>query len=281
MEHNIWLAHPIESRIRITDMYSLFKIHYDKDYTFAGEIHNFWECVYVLDGQVCVSAEEKVYNMGGGEIIFHKPLELHKFIVNGEAGATLLIFSFSAEGALTEKLRDKVIQLSDNQMGILSGLISYMESRTANMQLPKRERQYLVPFEQIPHFGQMVTTYLHQLFLSIEDEGVVASVSSAPDAITFRNAISFLNCNLQDQPSVAEIARFCAVSEASLKRIFDKYTGISVHKYLLRLKMKVATELLKDGESVNNVAERLGFRSQSYFSKAYKRECGISPSDVT
>ena len=61
MEHNIWLAHPIESRIRITDMYSLFKIHYDKDYTFAGEIHNFWECVYVLDGQVCVSAEEKVY----------------------------------------------------------------------------------------------------------------------------------------------------------------------------------------------------------------------------
>lgn len=280
MENNIWLAHPVEEQIRITDMYSLFKIHYDKDYTFAGEIHNFWECVYVLDGQVCVSADEKVYNMTSGEIIFHKPLELHKFIVNGKEGATLLIFSFSAEGPLTENMRDKVIRLSENQIGILCGLISYMEGKTASMQLPKRERQYLVPFGEIPHFAQMVTTYLYQLFLSINDEGAVASVSSAPDALTFRNAISFLNCNLHDQPSVAEIARFCAVSEASLKRIFDKYTGISVHKYLLRLKMKVATELLKDGETVNNVAERLGFRSQSYFSKAFKRECGISPSDV-
>lgn len=280
MENNIWLAHPVEEQIRITDMYSLFKIHYDKDYTFAGEIHNFWECVYVLDGQVCVSADEKVYNMTSGEIIFHKPLELHKFIVNGKEGATLLIFSFSAEGPLTENMRDKVIRLSENQIGILCGLISYMEGKTASMQLPKREKQYLVPFGEIPHFAQMVTTYMYQLFLSINDEGAVASVSSAPDALTFRNAISFLNCNLHDQPSVAEIARFCAVSEASLKRIFDKYTGISVHKYLLRLKMKVATELLKDGETVNNVAERLGFRSQSYFSKAFKRECGISPSDV-
>ena len=280
MNETVWLAFPVKEQIRITDMYSLFIIHHDHGYTFPREIHNFWECVYVLEGELCVSADEKVYNLGCSEIIFHKPLELHKFTVNSAGGATLLIFSFSAEGPLTDWMRDKVFRLSENQTALIEAMLTYIQTKTASLTLPQREKRYLVPFDHIPYYSQMVTTYLYQLFLSLSDEGTIAHVSSAPDAVTFRNAISYLNCNLHRQPSVAEIARFSAVSEASLKRIFDKYTGISVHKYLLRLKMKAATELLKDGESVYNVAERLGFNSQSYFSKAFKRETGVSPSEI-
>ena len=61
--------------------------------------------------------------------------------------------------------------------------------------------------------------------------------------------------------------------------IFDKYAGISVHKYLLKLKINVAKKLLQDGGQVSVVAENLGFASQSYFSKAFKRETGFTPSD--
>ena len=126
----------------------------------------------------------------------------------------------------------------------------------------------------------MVSTYLYQLFLSLADEGIVSPVSSATDAVIFSNAIRYLNCHLHTQPSVIEIARHCNVSESSLKRTFDKYAGISVHKYLVKLKIKVAMELLQDGESVFTVSEKLGFNSQSYFSKAFKRETGKSPSEL-
>ena len=95
---SIWRAFPINEQIHISDLYSLFQIHYDKDYEFAGETHNFWECLYVMDGEVCVSADERVYNLKSGEIIFHKPLELHKFTVTSNGGVDVLIFSFSAEG---------------------------------------------------------------------------------------------------------------------------------------------------------------------------------------
>ena len=66
---------------------------------------------------------------------------------------------------------------------------------------------------------------------------------------------------------------------STLERIFDKYAGISVHKYLLKLKINVAKKLLQDGGQVSVVAENLGFASQSYFSKAFKRETGFTPSD--
>ena len=281
MEENMWLAYPIKEQIHITHMYSLFKVHYNNDFAFQGESHNFWECLYVLDGEVCVSADERVYNLLRGEIIFHKPLEYHKFIVNGSNGADLLIFSFSAEGPLTSWLRDKVFHLSNNQNAVIKSLLSYMQSKTLSQQpLGTDFFFYLKPFNESAHYSQMIVTYLYQLFLSLTDEATITSVSSAPDAITFSNAISYLNRNLHRQPSVIEIARSNNVSEASLKRIFDKYAGISVHKYLLKIKIKVAIELLQDGESVCIVAEKLGFNSQSYFSKAFKRETGMNPSEL-
>ena len=292
---NILHAFPILEQIRITDMYSFFRIHYDNGYEFPGETHNFWECLYVLEGEVCVSADERVYNMTQGELIFHKPLELHKFFVNGANGATLLFFSFSAEGPLTAALRNKVFLLSDTQKGLIVTLLTYLQSKASTISpsestsLYKRTRPassenkidyFLQLFSLLPYYSQMLASYLHQLFLSLAEEGTISTASSAQDAVTFSKAISYLNYNLHRQPTVPEIARYCNISDASLKRLFEKYAGISVHKYLLKLKIKIAMELLEDRESVASVAEKLGFTSQSYFSKAFKRETGVSPSDV-
>ena len=98
---NEFPAIPIIEQIHITSMHSLFKIHYECGFEFPGETHDFWECLYILDGELCVSADERIYNMSQGELIFHKPLEFHKFIVNNPKGATVLTFSFSAGGPLT------------------------------------------------------------------------------------------------------------------------------------------------------------------------------------
>lgn len=277
----VWLAYSIKEQIRITDMYSLFEIHYDNGYEFPGESHNFWECLYVMEGEVCVSGDERVYNLSQGAIIFHKPLELHKFIVNGAKGADLLIFSFAAEGPLTSYLRNKVFELSHAQKKIIDSLLSYVHSQVREMPCEETVvRLYLELFHTLPTYSQMLTTYLQQLMLSLAEKGAVSTASAAPDAIIFSNAINYLNSNIHRQPTVREIARYCNVSEASIKRIFEKYAGIGVHKYLLKLKIKVAAELLQDGESVSNVAEKLGFNSQSYFSRAFKRETGMMPSSL-
>ncbi len=279
----VYQAYTILEQIRITNMYSFFKVAYQKGYEFPGETHNFWECLYVLEGEVLVSSDERIYNLSKGGLIFHKPLELHKFSVTRDQGAILLVFSFSAEGPLTGWLRNKVFALTENQRELVSHLLEYTESKiTSSPQsdVAQRISHYLQPFHQLPYYSQLVSCYLHQLFLSLTEEGTISSVSSAADARTFRRAISYLNANLHRQPAVSEIARYCNISEASLKRLFEKYAGISVHKYLLKLKIKIAMELLEDHESVASVAEKLGFTSQSYFSKAFKRETGVSPSDV-
>ncbi len=276
----IWLSYSIKEQIRITDMYTLFEVRYDNGYAFPGETHNFWECLYVIDGEVCASGNERVYNLSQGSIIFHKPLELHKFIVNGSDGADLLIFSFTAEGPLTAFLEEKVFQLSGSQREILSAMLSFIRPRADNNSVSPTAQPYLEPFLTSPTYSQTVAIYLQLLMLSLAETGSVSSVSDAPDAVTFRRAISYLNSNIHRQPSVPELARFCNVSESGIKRIFDKYAGIGIHKYLLKLKVKTAAELLQKGESVSSVAEKLGFNSQSYFSRAFRRETGLMPSSL-
>ena len=276
-----WLAYPIKEQIRITDMYSLFVVHYDCGYAFPGESHNFWECVYIIKGEACISGNERVYNLAQGSIIFHKPLELHKFIVNGKDGADMLIFSFTAEGPLTAYLEEKVFILSDFQKSIADSLLLFIgEHLKPTADSEDLYRSGLEPFRTKPTYFQMLAAYLHQLMLSLADAGAVSAVSSAPDAVIFRQAISYLNSNIHRQPSVPELARFCNISESGLKRIFDKYAGIGIHKYLMKLKIKTAAELLQQGESVSCVAEKLGFNSQSYFSRAFRRETGVTPSSL-
>lgn len=277
----VWLAYSIKEQIRITDMYSLFEVHYDNGYEFPGETHNFWECVYIIKGEALVSGNERVYNLAQGSIIFHKPLELHKFIVNSPEGARLFIFSFSAEGPLTAYLEEKVFELSDFQKGIMAELLAFLRARTDQSSLAAGTPcSYLEPFHTQPTYPQMLASWLQQLMLSLAEAGAISSVSSAPDVLIFRNAISYLNSNIHRQPSVPEIALFCNVSQASIKRIFDRYAGMGIHKYLLKLKIKAAAELLQAGETVSNVAEKLGFNSQSYFSRAFRRETGLMPSSL-
>ena len=148
---NEFPAIPIIEQIHITSMHSLFKIHYECGFEFPGETHDFWECLYILDGELCVSADERIYNMSQGELIFHKPLEFHKFIVNNPKGATVLTFSFSAGGPLTFWLRNKVFKLSQEQTQIIDSLLVYMQNKVdlINIETEKIEYYYLHPFSML------------------------------------------------------------------------------------------------------------------------------------
>ena len=122
-----WNSYEIKEQIKIERIYSLFKRHYDKGHHFLGEMHNFWEVVYVIDGEVIISADENVHNFKSGDIIFHKPLELHKFNVVGENGATLLIFSFDMAGELCKKMERRAYHLDKYGRSIVKCFLNFLD----------------------------------------------------------------------------------------------------------------------------------------------------------
>lgn len=277
-----WVPYFVDEQIRISEFYSMFKYKYDKTYVFPGETHNFWECVYVISGSVCVSADERVYNLNRGEIIFHKPYELHKFYVTGEKDAELFIFSYSAQGELCGYFCDKVFYLSEKQQKIIEDLLLYMQSNAEEEACAKigREFMYLLPFGKIPAYSQTVATQIYTLLFSLLNGSEAISVSTARDSVIFGEAVNYMHERIYENPSVTDFAKKVGISPAGIKRIFKKYSGLGVHKYFLKLKLNLATKMLEDGASVTETAEKLGFGSQGYFTKTFQRETGVLPSLV-
>ena len=70
------------------------------------------------------------------------------------------------------------------------------------------------------------------------------------------------------------------VSISYLKLLFAKYAGISPKAYYTNLRVRHATELLKEGMSVAEVADQMAFSSPNYFSSFYKKKTGVLPSEI-
>jgi AraC-like DNA-binding protein len=87
-------------------------------------------------------------------------------------------------------------------------------------------------------------------------------------AIEFRNALS-----------IGEIARRVAVSPQHLCRLFKLETGMALHRYLNRLRLRAAlAELLDSSRDLAWIGLDAGFSSHSHFTSAYRREFGLTPS---
>ncbi len=274
----IWKSYGINELVKIDSMYSLSTPIYDFGYNFAGETHNFWECVYVKSGSIEVSADDRILRLEKGQIIFHKPLELHKFYVDSADGTELLIFSYDLVGDIQQSLTDRAFTLNDKQSEFIRGIEECIDAQTDSNAL--YTRRYIELFEKVPSLSQKIVSYLQLLFLSLAENGCQSEQILSGEAKLFRKAINYMNDAISSGISVNELAEKLNISTSTLKRLFDKYAGMSVHKYFTAIKIKTATSLLSSGLSVGTVAERLGFSSSAYFSAVYKRETGNVPSSI-
>lgn len=277
-----WQPYKDGALININSLFTMFKIHYDKDYYFGGEVHDFWECMYVLNGDVQVSGDERIYALTKGDIIFHKPMELHKFTVTGIDGADVFIFSFKMGGSLKKHFENKVFSLSWEQKRTVDDLISFAQKEIKRFGVSEDDFPYhafLMPSDFSRIYLQRLSLYICQLFLSLADYDDVSPSVYNSETELFKKAVTFMTENISANPSTEEIARYCNTSLSGIKRLFSKYGGMGVHKYFLSLKLNAALKLLKSGRSVTEVTEEMNFSSQSYFSTAFKREIGKNPSE--
>ncbi len=64
-----------------------------------------------------------------------------------------------------------------------------------------------------------------------------------------------------------------------LTKLFRARYGFTIYEYVLKLRMERAKELLENPDiKIQDIAERLGYADNHYFSKAFRNYYGISPS---
>lgn len=125
----------------------------------------------------------------------------------------------------------------------------------------------------------MATAVCAHLLHDYRDETLRNGVSESSLSVCQEKAAKeFMLENLADELSVAAIASTTGLSANHFSQEFKKATGFTPHQWLTRMRIDRAKEMLSQHFlPVKAIAAHCGFADQSYFTKVFSRETGMTP----
>lgn len=91
-------------------------------------------------------------------------------------------------------------------------------------------------------------------------------------------AKNYIHSHYNKPISLADAAGFLHVSQEHLCRVFSRTLKINFMKYLMKVRVEKAKDLIAAGElKLYEIAEKVGYTSVEYFSKMFKKVTGVSP----
>ncbi len=123
------------------------------------------------------------------------------------------------------------------------------------------------------------------LVLLVAVARVNAEPSAMPEGIKARSgfeqvrpALDYIRENYSAAMKISEIAAVCHVSESHFRRLFEENIGMTPVEYLNQVRIKKACDLIrKTGNSMEEIAIKVGFTTTSTFNRNFKRITGTSP----
>lgn len=105
----------------------------------------------------------------------------------------------------------------------------------------------------------------HELLLPVPDHPLLAPIIDA------------LSTDPADATTLEQWAGRLGVSSRTVTRTFEAATGMSFRAWVSTARAQRAVALLAAGETIEEVALRVGFRSTSAFTAAFRRVTGLTP----
>lgn len=160
--------------------------------------------------------------------------------------------------------------VDDKLKGLSSGADAYLTK-------PFEKKELLIRLDQLLATRQT----LQQKYLAELGAGITSPKEPESPSRHFVHKVRQLVLDhlSDDGFSVNELAANLHLSRSQLHRKIKALTGMSTSNYIRHIRLLKAKELLQNSdETVSEILFKVGFNSPAYFSQAYKKAFGISPS---
>ncbi|MEK4438762.1 AraC family transcriptional regulator [Paenibacillus sp. FSL K6-2862] len=109
---------------------------------------------------------------------------------------------------------------------------------------------------------------------------VRAPVMSRSPKTDLAGVKTYMDEHYNEALSIADLAQRANISPKYFVDLFKKTYGLSAMEYLTDLRINRAKRYLKEsGYKLRDIALRVGYSDEYYFSRKFKKEVGVSPSD--
>lgn len=277
-----------ERAFEVRSVITLFYMELSKEFKYDGEKHDFWEMVYIDQGEMLCTADVNRFTLKSGELVFHKPNEYHNLAGDGEHSPNVSIITFECDSPAMDRFSGKIFKLTSDERTFLArifeeGLSCYKMEDEYNPLIQRIEKR-----ENAPFGSSQMTKNLLEMFLILLSRNKETAMRSERnnyliDGITVshevKEILDFMQDHLFDSLSIKDIAKHLHHSESYVKKIFAKYYPGGIIRYYNSLKIREACRLIRDDTlSMAQISDMLGFENPQYFSHCFKQFRKISPS---
>lgn len=248
--------------------------------SFPRHWHEEMELIYVTDGRMRVTVWSEAFELETGDIVIILPHAIHSIEQVGQEHASYynIVFDFDLFGrdACYDKYlrpfleHEKTVRcierrgtpLNDSLTPLLKSLIDHRRSSYTTHEYLVKSHLFMVM-----HLLNRSCTQerenelaLHQTYERLKRSLYLVRISYA-----------------QDIP-VKRAAEACGFSESHFMKLFKELTGMSFTAYLVHYRLELAADRLAKTElNVIEIASDCGFRNHSYFTRAFAKKYGVTP----
>lgn len=92
-----------------------------------------------------------------------------------------------------------------------------------------------------------------------------------------RKCVNYINKNISKKITIKDLSEKCGLSADYLSHLFKSEIGENLSSYILRTKLELSKALLLEGLDNSQIADTLGFSSQSHFISVFRKQYAITP----
>ncbi|RUS45124.1 AraC family transcriptional regulator [Cohnella sp. AR92] len=284
----------LREMIAVRKLISFHYFEFAKGYVFEGEQHDFWELLYVDKGSVEVRADERIHQLEQGSIIFHKPGEFHTVQVSQQhKPPNLFVLSFECASPYMDRFENQVLKLGTRERNLLSlllqeGIHSFEPpyDNSHGHELVSRED---APFASEQAMRNHLETLLIGLIRELDDANrrelpphrkPASFQTEKAEQQTAERILSYMRSHLAEPLTLDALCRELHIGKSRLKEIFLAQAGTGPMECFKQLKIEEAKSLIRERQyNFTEIASMLGYGSIHYFSRAFKKATGMSPSE--
>ena len=235
--------------------------------------HDDYELYFLDSGNRKYYASNKVFTIKPHQIVIFKPNVPHQVTIN---------LNFPYERHLlyvTPKLMDTIL-LENPQIKL--------DNKTQLFNLSKKSYEYAIKliskinneFQHSDNFSPIaIKNTLVELLIFIFRNHDTSTIVVEKSDQRIQSAINFILSNYANSITLLDCAKIAYMSPSHFSREFHKTTALSFKEFLNKIRVDASLELLKTTQnSIAQVAQLVGFSSESYFGYVFKEINGISPS---
>lgn len=259
---------PVVSKLHVSEILTTYYQVRKSNYSFPGEAHDYYELTYIDHGNLDMTIDGKEYHLNKYDMIIYYPGQFHTQSTDSESTCSYLTITFDLDSRLEQNLSNRIFHTRKDIRQALSQFMKVIQSK-----------DYLNEELALLYLKE-VMILLYQFDTKPEETLTSNPMQEHYENTLLNEILIYIHNNMYTAFTVEDLCMKFSISRSTLQSLFRTNIHITPKQYISNIKLNQAKQLIQEHKrTISEISDILGFTSIHYFSRKFKMQYGMSPTD--